>query len=90
MVKCAEKILLKLPEQLLQAPSKPPEPMFSVSKHGCLRPRKKVLSLEVSIKTLVDMYVLKCFNFHSLAPEFASPGYSDLVFCNKTCRFLKA
>ena len=30
-----------------------------------------------------------CFNFHSEAPEVAFPCQSDLLHCNKTCRFTK-
>ena len=40
----------------------------SQSKHGCFRPQRKVLSLDVLIETLAVLYK-KCFNFYSESTE---------------------
>ena len=53
-------------QSLLSIPS---EPMFLVK--GCLTSRKKVLTLEVLIGILADIYK-KCFKFHSEAAEIES------------------
>ena len=58
----------------------------SPSKHGCLRPRKRVSSLKVLIGIMPRCWQ-KCFKFQSEAPDFIPHQY--LLFRNKTCRFIK-